>query len=71
MKKFINLYIRFVQKILISVLLTLVYFTFFSITKLIIIIFQNKRFKKDKKTESYWINAEGYTIDMDSALEQS
>lgn len=71
MKKFINLYIRFVQKILISVLLTLVYFTFFSITKLIIIIFQNKRFKKDKKADSYWINAEGYTIDMDSALEQS
>lgn len=71
MKKIINLYIRFVQKILITILLTIVYFIVFGITKLVMFIFPGKHLKRLKKMDTYWLDAEGYTADINSAMEQS
>ena len=71
MKKFLHFYIRFVQKILITILLTILYFVAFSITKLFLAIFPNNYFRRIKKTDTYWITAEGYSKDKSSALEQS
>lgn len=68
MKKIINLYVRFVQKILITILLTLLYFTVFSFTRLIYMFKSGKSYAGEN---TYWVDAKGYTPDMDSALEQS
>ena len=71
MKKFIRIYVRFVQKILITILLTILYFIAFSITKLILIIFPNKHFRQFKNCDSYWIPAEDHSANTSSAFEQS
>jgi len=68
MKKIISLYVRFVQKILIGILLTLLYFTVFSFTRLFYVFKSGKSYAGDN---TYWIDAKGYTPDMDSAMEQS
>lgn len=71
MKKLLHIYIRFVQKILITTLLTLVYFLIFSLTMLFVFIFLDKLLKNKKNQNSYWIDAEGYVADLSSATEQS
>ena len=71
MKKFLKLYIRFVQKILITILLTILYFLIFSITKLIVLVFPNKHLKRKKQTDTYWLEAEDYGSNFESSLEQS
>ena len=70
MKRFIKFYVRFVQKILITIFLTLLYFIAFSITKFFMFVFPRKH-KQTINKNSYWLTAEGYTSDMESALEQS
>ena len=71
MKRFIKFYVRFIQKILITIFLTLLYFTVFSITKIFMLFIPDKKRQQFVSKESYWIKAEGYTSDMESALEQS
>jgi hypothetical protein len=71
MKKIIKIYVRFVQKILITILLTLLYFTIFSITKLIMFFFPGKLSKRRVTGNTFWIPAEGYNSDMETATEQS
>jgi hypothetical protein len=71
MKKIIKIYVRFVQRILITILLTILYFTVLSITKLFVIILPNKHLRRSSNADTFWIPAEGYSTDMDSSLEQS
>lgn len=53
-KKFLNKYIRFVQKILINILLFFVYFVLFGVTKIIIMIFQPALINFNKKETPKW-----------------
>lgn len=72
MKKFIQIYIRFVQKILITILLTLVYFLMLGPTLLLIIIFRRKiLFKNYKKMNSFWVEAKDYTANFENNLTAS
>jgi len=71
MKQLLNFYIRFVQKILITILLTILYFIAFSITKLLLTLVPNKHFRHLKNCDSYWLTAEDYSANKSSALEQS
>ena len=68
----IQAYIRFVQKILVTILLTLLYFIGAPLTLLVILIFKRsiiiKRYK-DKNT--YWEDAYDYTSDFQTSLHQS
>lgn len=70
-KKFIGFYIRFVQKILISIFLTLTYFLILSLTKLFMLFLPNKQTKRKLVNNSYWINSEGNDSDLKSIAEQS
>jgi hypothetical protein len=71
MKKLLKLYVRFVQRILITILLTILYITVFSVTRFFMIFIPNKHFHRSSATDSYWISAEGYSSDINTALEQS
>ena len=71
-KKFINSYIRFVQKILITILLTLLYFFGFGLTYLYMIFFKRDVvFSKFKVKESYWKEAKDYDANIENSLNQS
>ena len=71
MKRIIRIYVRFIQRILITFFLTILYFLGFGVTKLFMFLIPTKHKKTSDKSDSFWINAEGYTADMDSASEQS
>jgi len=67
MKKFIQFYIKFVQKILITILLTIVYFFVLGPTLILILIFKRKLIIKNyKKRDTFWIEAKDYTSDFES-----
>ena len=60
-KKITQHIIRFVQRIVVTVLLTLIYIVGFGITALAIIVFRPRILQKDsKETDSYWHSAERY-----------
>jgi hypothetical protein len=71
MKRIVHIYVRFIQRILITIFLTILYFLVFSVTKLFMLLVPNKNKRRSAKSNSFWINAEGYVSDMNSALEQS
>ena len=71
MKRIMRIYVRFVQKILITVFLTLLYFLGISMTKLFLIIVPSKHWRRSAQKDTYWITADGYGADMESAAEQS
>ena len=71
MKRFIKFYVRFVQRILIAILLTILYFTVFSVTKFFMLFISEKNNKLPVGKDSFWVTAEGYNSDMGTALEQS
>jgi len=71
MKKIIKIYVRFVQKILVTILLTIVYFTVLGITKIFVFFFPGKFGRRCNTQDTFWLAAEDYNSDMQSALEQS
>jgi hypothetical protein len=72
MKKIVWFYVRFVQKILITILLTIVYFLILGPTLLLIFIFKKKiLFKNFNKMDTYWIEAKDYTSDFQTNLSAS
>ena len=72
MKKFVTFYIKFVQKILITILLTVVYFLVIGPTLLLVIIFKRKLlFKNFNKMETWWIEAKDYSSDFQNNLSAS
>ena len=70
-KKFIGFYIRFVQKILISIFLTLLYFLAFGPTLVLMRLIPDKHFNRKLLKKTYWINSEGNDSDIMSSSEQS
>jgi len=70
MKRIVRFYVRYVQKILITILLTILYFTVFSITKLFMSLVPGKK-TTTINNNSYWQTAANYNSDMESAFEQS
>lgn len=59
-KKFVNIYIQFVQRILVTVLLTLIYFIGFGVTALLIRLFRPgilEHGRKSSSETSYWLEA--------------
>ena len=65
-------YIKTIQKILITVLLTFVYFIGFGVTLILVIIFNRKILgKKYKDRDTFWKEAEGYQDDMGNSIRQS
>ena len=73
MKKIINAYIRFMQRILITILLTVVYVVFFGITKLFLALFMPRTLwrRKNKNEDSFWLKMKEEPVDMEHALQQS
>ena len=72
MKKITWIYIRFVQKILITVLLTVTYLFIFPLTWLMYQIFhREKLFRKYTKKTSYWKAESILSDDIDQFTNQS
>lgn len=72
MKKFFNAYIRFMQRVLITILLTVVYFVFFGLTLLFMAIFKPKQiWRGGKNATSFWLISPEEPTDMDHACQQS
>jgi len=60
-KIFIDRYVRFVQRILVTILLTLIYVIGFGITALVVLIFRPGLIRQDKsEVSSYWHDAKEY-----------
>ncbi len=62
-KTFINKYIQFVQRILVTILLTVIYFLGFGITALLLRLFHPKTLdfgRKPSSEDSYWLKARQY-----------
>jgi hypothetical protein len=71
-KKFINNYIRFVQKILITILLSLLYFIGFGLTYLFLLIFKpSLLISRFKIKDSYWQMAKDYETNLEDSMHQS
>ncbi len=71
MKKFLRAYIRFVQRILITVLLTLLYALGFGTTWLLAQVFQRRMLAGSGREDSCWETPDGYTDGLAGAGEQS
>jgi hypothetical protein len=72
MKKIVWFYVRFVQKVLITILLTIVYFLVLGPTLLLIIIFKRRLlFKNYDKMNTFWVEAKDYTSDFQNNLSAS
>jgi hypothetical protein len=70
--RFIQAYIRFVQKILVTFFLTILYFLGYTIIYIYAIIFKRKLiFGTKGRSETYWIEAKDYHIDKETGLQQS
>jgi cytochrome c biogenesis protein CcdA len=72
LKRLVQKLIRIVQKILITVSLTVVYFLGLGIT-LIFIVFFNRRILtgNNKDDSSFWVPASGYQPDIEDSFRQS
>jgi hypothetical protein len=72
LKKIIQAFIRTVQRILIFVSLTLVYFFGLGITLLFAMFLKRKLLKGyNKDDDSFWVEAKGYDADINESLRQS
>jgi len=71
-KKALRWYIKTVQKILITLLLTILYSVGLGATFLFALIFNRRLLGlKAKKETSFWKEAEGYQSDLDDSIRQS
>jgi hypothetical protein len=61
-----------VQKILIGISLTLIYFIGFGATLFLMMVFNRKALKGNgKNADTFWVNADGYSPDVEDSLRQS
>jgi len=67
-KKFVQTFIKTVQKILITISLLLIYIIGIGVTAFCAMLF-NRRIPKEKNT--FWIEAKGYECDIDDCMRQS
>lgn len=70
-KRFVQAYVRFVQKVLITLLLTLLYVFGFGSTYLFAAVFRRKLLRGSPTGQSVWQSAEGYECDLERCSEQS
>ena len=72
LKNILGVIIRSIQKILMSILLTILYIFGFGITLMFLLIF-NRKFlrRKSLKEDTWWENAVGYGMDPQSIVRQS
>lgn len=64
--------VRGVQRALLVVLLTILYFLGFGITLLFLVIFNRQAlFRKNNPDATSWNKAEGYDADIDNSVRQS
>jgi len=72
LKKIIRDSILIIQRILIAVSLTIVYFFCFTATWLFALLVKRKILTDDKKDKNtFWIEAEGYEVDIADSMRQS
>jgi hypothetical protein len=73
MKRFLQLYIRFIQRILISVALVIVYFIGFGITALALSLVRRGSLsgQGERRKDSWWIGTVGYDADKEKCLRES
>lgn len=71
-KKIIRNFVRIIQKVLIVLLLTLIYFLGFGITVIFMMVFKHKILTGSRKDDiTFWVEANGYEADMEDSLRQS
>lgn len=72
-KRFLNAYVRFVQRILITILLTTAYLFAVGITFLLALVFRFRmvRPKRRRGQASYWDEAREYHFTIEDARRQS
>ena len=71
-KKILFNIIKVVQKILITIFLTVLYIVGFGMTLVFIMIFKRSYLRaKRRDDETFWISASGYEPDMDDCMRQS
>lgn len=72
LKRLLHNFIRIIQKILITISLTLVYFLGLGITLIFIAIFNRKIITSPSKDDyTSWVGAEGYQPDIEDSFRQS
>lgn len=72
LKRITWIYIRFVQKILINIFLTLTYFLVIPFNWLYLVIFRRKQFiSKFSSNETYWQKVPEHKNDLEEYLTQS
>ncbi|MFH1397725.1 MAG: hypothetical protein ABIH27_04160 [Candidatus Omnitrophota bacterium] len=72
LKRLLQKFIRIIQKILITVSLTVVYFLGMGITLIFIALFNRKIITKPSKDDhTFWVGAEGYQPDIEDSFRQS
>jgi hypothetical protein len=71
-KKVIQNFIRIIQRILIFISLTVIYFLGFGITLFFMLIFKHKILTGYSKSDNtFWIEAKGYEADIEDSIHQS
>ena len=71
-KKIMQNLIRIIQRILITVSLTIIYFFGFGITLFFMMIFNRKVLRGYSEDDhTFWIEAKGYEADIDDTMRQS
>jgi len=72
LKRLLQKFIRIVQKILITLSLTVVYFLGLGITLIFIALFNRKTITGFRKEDfTFWVEAEGYQPDIEDSFRQS
>jgi hypothetical protein len=72
MKKIIKIYIRFVQKILITLLLTVLYFIGFGLTWVYSVLFKRGMlYGRCRNDESFWLDIKEQEPNLQNSIQQS
>jgi len=72
LKKIIEKIIWIIQVIVITISLLLIYFVGFGVTLVFILLFNRKIFNiASSNRDTFWIEADGYDLDMNDGLRQS
>lgn len=72
LKRLLQKFVRIIQKILITLSLTVVYFLGLGITLIFIALFNRKIITSPSKDDNtFWVGAEGYQPDIEDSFRQS
>jgi len=72
MKNKIKIFVKIIQKIIITISLFVIYFIGLGITKIFIMIFNRKQLREGfEEKDSFWQEARGYEADINKSFRQS